>query len=164
MKRLLLGGLIIASLGLGTLWFWPAKAEPQVSAAVVEKEQSLLELVNEVRAKDGKPALTEDPQLDASAQAKVDDQVARNYWSHKPPTGEGTFFLLYKIVGHKATVAENIAKCQTTNKQRVNDWVHSPTHYEAMIGDYDKFGWAVAINPQDMNCTYTVTYFMKTKK
>jgi uncharacterized protein YkwD len=122
-------------------------------------EKPLVEQINEIRAKANKPPLVEDPKLDQGAQAKVNDQVTRNYWAHHLPNEDTRQFLGALYPGR--LTAENIAKCQTNDSQRVKDWVASPPHYAAMIGDYNEFGWAEKVNPADNNCVYTVTYFMK---
>lgn len=122
-------------------------------------EPSLLDQVNAVRAKAGKPALVESAELDVAAQKKVDDQVARNYWDHHLP-GENTFQFFPAAV-HPYPLAENLAKCQKSDTQVVGDWVASPGHYSAMVGDYNQIGFAQEKNPRDSNCLYTVAEFRK---
>jgi uncharacterized protein YkwD len=160
MKRIniILGLLIVLVASAGVLVATNKPSQPQVRAAVQEKP--LLEQINAVRASVGKPALVEDPKLNQAAQMKVDDQVTRNYWKHHLD-GEATFkFVSPLYPGQILPGDENLAKCQTSDSQRVDNWVHSPAHYAAMIGDFTAFGYAEKVNPKDNNCVYTVTYFL----
>jgi uncharacterized protein YkwD len=123
------------------------------------QEAPMIDQINEARAKAGKKAVVSDPKLTAGAEAKVTDQVSRNYWAHHLP-GEDTRQFLVKDYPGKL-IAENLAKCQKSDSSVIHDWTNSPSHYQAMVGDFDAMGYAQKVNPQDQNCIYTVMYFIK---
>lgn len=125
----------------------------------VTPEKPMLQQINRVRTEIGKPALTQDPKLDQAAFEKVSDQIDRHYWLHHLPGEDTRHFLIDKYPGKR--VGENLAKCQTSDANRVRDWVNSPTHYAVMTGDFDAMGYAEKVNPADHNCVYTVMYFIK---
>lgn len=124
-------------------------------------QKSMLEQVNDVRAQAGKLPVTEDAKLDAAAQAKVNDQINRNYWAHNLPGERIGQFVLQQYPQEKWQLGENLARCQTNDRDRVQQWVNSPDHYKTMIGDYSAMGYAEKVNPNDRNCVYTVMYFIK---
>lgn len=126
-------------------------------------EPPMLVLINQVRADAGKPPVYEDQKLDLAAQGKVSDQVNRNYWAHKPPTGESVFVYLEQQYPQHSIVGENLDKCRFSHATEVTAWHYSPEHYAIMTGDYNAMGWAEEKNPKDHNCTYAVMYFAKLK-
>jgi uncharacterized protein YkwD len=137
-----------------TVLYRPAK--PTVAPRAPEKP--LLIQINELRASVGKSPLAEDPKLDVAAQNKAADMIRQNTFEHQLPDGSSPFKYVYEQYPIHAAGAENLAKCQTSDSQRVNNWQNSPGHYQTMIGDFNRFGWAEQVNPRD-NCIWTVTYF-----
>lgn len=77
--------------------------------------------------------LTLNSTLSAAAQAKANDMVARNYWSHKTPDGQSPW-IFFQQAGYKySTAGENLAYGQDSNEQVIREWVASPTHYANII-------------------------------
>lgn len=127
----------------------PAVKTPEVIPLDPNK---ILELVNIERAKVGVAPLVSDPRLVATAQARADDMVARNYFSHNDPvTGES----LVKITptNPECSIAgENIVwiKYQTPaedNQESVDWWMNSKPHREAMLNNGNSLV-GIAINNQ----------------
>jgi uncharacterized protein YkwD len=159
MKKLMLILPVIAIAVALMVVFQPTKAK--VSAAPIP-EPSLLTQINQVRAKVNKSPLTEVSFLDQAAHLKDDDLVARHYrWHYYPGEDPDTAWKFIRTVysGHNP-VAENLAWCQTSDSQRVKDWVASPPHYAAMIGDYSQWGTYTEVDPTD-GCQVTVNYFLR---
>ena len=119
-------------------------------------EKSMLEQINLIRDAAGQSPLTRDARLDVAARAKVNDIVARKYWSHKPPTG-GIWDELQKTFPGYRTAGENLAMCAASVTDTVTAWRESPGHYRNMIGNYSLWGTASA---ESGDCTYTVNYFV----
>ncbi|OMH84740.1 hypothetical protein AX774_g1730 [Zancudomyces culisetae] len=105
-------------------------------------KDQMLYLVNNLRAKYGKPPLTINPGLMAAALFH-----SRYQYSIKKITHENSIYpgLLrrYKVFGvHCTAGGENVARGQGSISQVFNDWVHSPGHFQNMVGDYKYFGYA----------------------
>ncbi len=92
-------------------------------------------LINQQRALAGLAALSENPALDAAAQAHSDDMVSGNYFDHVAPNGADP--LSRVVAAGFATVAdvldlgENIAAgggSLATPEQTVTNWMASPPH------------------------------------
>ena len=79
--------IMLANVFFGARWLTP-KQHPNVLAYATETSVSaLLASTNQARASNGEAALNLNSQLDAAAQAKANDMIARNYWSHNTPDG-----------------------------------------------------------------------------
>lgn len=110
----------------------PAVKTPEVIPLDPNK---ILELVNIERAKVGVAPLVSDPRLVATAQARADDMVARNYFAHRDPTTNEN---MVKAQPFCVYTSENIVwiKYQTPaedNQEAVGTWLSSPAHKEAML-------------------------------
>jgi uncharacterized protein YkwD len=109
----------------------------------------ILELVNIERAKVGVAPLVSDPRLVATAQARADDMVARNYFAHRDPiTNEN----MVKAQPFCVYTSENIVwiKYQTPaedNQESVDWWMNSKPHREAMLNNSNSLV-GIAINSQ----------------
>jgi uncharacterized protein YkwD len=131
----------------------PAASSPTVVSGAGE-----LELINALRTKAGRPALVHDARLDAAAQAKTDDLIARNYYDHALPGESAWQFIPTSLQGRAA--AENLHRCMPDVRQRVASWADSPGHYANMVGDYVLWGSYTAVDPRD-GCAVTTNYFVK---
>ena len=101
---------------------------PTESQSVTSFEQKVVQLVNDVRKKNGLKALTEDWQLSRVARYKSQDMRDLGYFSHTSPT-YGSPFEMMKSFGIKyRTAGENIAKGYQTPEAVVNAWMNSPGH------------------------------------
>ena len=71
-----------------------------------------------------------DERLNRSAQAKCEDMVARNYWSHDAPDGTTPWVFIHKEVadypGQK--LGENLAEAINDSKSIVATWMSSAEH------------------------------------
>ncbi len=94
---------------------------------------TIFELVNAERVKNGLQPLIRDARLDATAKERVDDMVARNYYSHYDP-----------IDGHKMIDDQNAGCVQSENQNlisisgdrnhiAVDSWLGSKSHHDAML-------------------------------
>jgi uncharacterized protein YkwD len=146
---------------------WPKEnVKSAVTPAVsVTPEVSELDQINVVRTKAGKASVVRDSRLDEAALLKANYIVKTNKYTHSI-NGEDSYRFLWPILnkstppGTHYVAGENLAWCGKTIKSRVDWWVNSPKHYEAMIGDYDLWGSATAYNPVD-KCNITVNYFVR---
>lgn len=106
--------------------------------------QGLLDATNSDRHSDGGQPLTLDTKLTAAAQAKADDMVARNYWSHATPDGKQPWaFIMQAGYGYQAT-GENLAYGFATSDEVVSAWMNSAEHKANVLGDYTAVGFGIA--------------------
>ncbi len=107
--------------------------------------QQVLDLVNTERVKNGLGKLSLSAELNNVAQAKAEDMLNNNYFSHTSPT-YGSPFDMMKSFGVKYNAAaENIAKGQSTPQKVVTDWLNSEGHRKNILnGTYTKMGLGFA--------------------
>lgn len=122
----------------------------------------MYELVNRERIKAGLNPLTRNAKLDASAKAKCDDMVTRDYWGHEDPNGRMAWHYLaengysYKIAG------ENLAKKYKTNAGVVAGWMSSPGHKANILrAEYTESGMAGCNSTDDQPDVIVVQHFAK---
>lgn len=109
----------------------------------------ILELVNIERERLGVAPLVMIPELNQSAQMKIDDMVKFNYYDHENNDGTQGYEYIFKTTGDKCTYAsENINLGQGNSQLSFNAWKKSKSHYEAMIDPkYTHTGIAVGDRP-----------------
>lgn len=144
MVAIVVVGVIFSSL-------WGAAQHGVLSYATDMSHNGLLSSTNSQRSANGLGSLSINSKLNQAAQAKANDMVARNYWSHNTPDGQApwTFF---KAAGYDyATAGENLAYGFTTSDATVTAWMNSPPHKENVLGaSYTEVGFGFA-NSADFN-------------
>jgi uncharacterized protein YkwD len=90
-------------------------------------EASMLELVNEERAKHGLKLLKPDPELTQVARAHSDDMFRRGFFAHENPDGKNPFDRMRDSKVRFLTAGENLALAQTIEIAHKN-LMHSPGH------------------------------------
>lgn len=124
--------------------------------SVVKLEQ----LVNNERQKVGLSTLTDNQTLDASACAKLDDMVAKSYWSHISPDGTSPSHWFAEAGYNYRNAGENLAYGQISEDQTLQDWVASSSHKENMLGDYTDQGVCTkSVKFQNKYVNLTVNHF-----
>ena len=116
-------------------------ALPEVDTKPLNAD-TIFNLVNAEREKVGLKPLVRDARLDATAQARADDMVARNYFSHNDPvTGE-------KMINKQEAgcrFSENISENWNTDSNVVSGWMNSKKHHDAiLLAEYNTTGVAVS--------------------
>ncbi len=106
--------------------------------------EALLAQTNEVRARDGAPALKINAALSRAATLKANDMFANQYWAHTSPSGV-TPWQWFKKVGYTYNYAgENLAKNFTTTEGVMMAWMNSSEHRQNILDkDYSDVGFAV---------------------
>ena len=114
---------------------------PSVNESVREYEQQVIDLVNEIRAKNGLNKLTEDWELSRVARLKSQDMHDNNYFSHTSPIYGSPFDMIKNFGIPYRAAAENIAKGQKTPQAVVNAWMNSSGHRaNILIVSYNRIG------------------------
>jgi uncharacterized protein YkwD len=89
----------------------------------------IVEFTNKERVIAGLPPLATNTLLDSSAELKVDDMIARQYFEHASPTGEGVSDLGKKVGYNYVIMGENLALGTfTSSAEIVQAWMDSPGH------------------------------------
>lgn len=163
MKRTILA--ILAVLTISALTFtglilYSSQAEKPTESAINTptvplNADTIFNLVNAEREKAGIKPLVRDARLDATAQARADDMVARKYFSHNDPV-DG-----HKMVNDTNNLAQYNAICYSSenisevvfggtiddNISSVNGWMGSESHRKAILdSQYDITGVAISSN------------------
>ncbi len=140
---LLIGGLFL------NVWQPLQSSKPATLAYATEMSRdNLLSSTNQRRANNGKAALTLNSKLNAAAQAKADDMVARDYWSHNTPEGEEPWVFIDAQGYNYKKAGENLAYGFATSDNTVTGWMNSPSHKENMLdGAYTEVGFGFANSP-----------------
>jgi hypothetical protein len=138
--------LLIVSLGLMLGLFSRPLAQRGVLAyATSLSRNGLLDATNQQRAANGVGNLGLNAALNQAAQAKADDMVARDYWSHNTPEGNPPWVFIDSAGYDYKKAGENLAYGFLTNTDTVTGWMNSPSHRENMLlGDYTDVGFGYA--------------------
>jgi uncharacterized protein YkwD len=104
----------------------------------------VISLTNQQRANNGLGALAYNAQLTQAAQAKAQDMLAKNYWSHYSPEGNGPAYFISASGYSYSTAGENLAKDFNTSSGVVNAWMGSTGHRANILnGNFIHTGVAV---------------------
>ncbi len=129
----------------------------KVAHPVVEKTASSIDsdevvrLVNIERTSRGlKPYRTES-KLGASAQLKVDDMIAKNYFEHVSPSGQSVSDLVRKTGYEYIAIGENLAKGDFASASAlVKAWMDSPGHRANILSEkFVDIGVAIGTATED---------------
>lgn len=139
----------------------PPAVETHYSQPATESIPGTLALINDFRATQELPALALSADLNASAQAKADDLVSFDYWSHY--RGDVSPWTFIRATGYDyARAGENLAKCYSGPVEFVQAWIDSPTHRAVLVGDYKEVGFGLT-HDNNENCDYVVGHFASRK-
>ena len=106
---------------------------------------ALLSDTNTNRSTQQEAALTLDPQLTAAAQAKADDMVQHNYWSHTAPDGKTPWSFIAAAGYPYQTAGENLAYGFQNADEVITGWMNSPEHRANILNTtYQNVGFGVA--------------------
>jgi uncharacterized protein YkwD len=123
----------------------PSNGDDETAAA--------LPMVNQLRAKNGLPALSVDPAATAAALFQAKRMASAGKMKHVMGIADG-FGPRVKASGVQLPAAENIAAGQQSVPAVVTAWINSQHHLENMLGHYTGLGVAVAHNPASKNVPY----------
>lgn len=109
---------------------------------------SLLISTNQARADSEELPLHRNSQLSAAAQAKADDMVARNYWSHNTPDGKQPWTFVAATGYNYQTAGENLAYGFANANDVIKGWMGSTEHRANVLNmGYQDVGFGVASSP-----------------
>lgn len=119
-----------------------------VSFALNAQEQTLVNLVNEDRARYGLRTLTVDPALCEAARIKAEDMLNNGYFAHVSPTYGNIRQMLTSMGVRYAGASENIARCRNVYHAEASFLSSSTGHRQTLLGSqWTRIGVGVAVTP-----------------
>lgn len=107
--------------------------------------QSLLDDTNSQRSGNGLGGLSLNSELIQAAQAKANDMVARDYWSHNTPDGQTPWSFITAAGYNYQTAGENLAYGFLTASDTLTGWMNSPEHRANILNTtYKEVGFGIA--------------------
>jgi uncharacterized protein YkwD len=105
----------------------------------------LLQSTNGHRSNHGRAKLSINQALNSAAQAKANDMVNRDYWSHNTPDGQEPWIFIQNAGYKYQKAGENLAYGFLTSNDTVAGWMNSPTHKQNMLDrDFTEVGFGFA--------------------
>lgn len=125
--------LILVELGLSMAVVIVSSTGALASNGLVGREETIINLTNQLRSKSGLAELTIDNRLMISARNKALDMASRGYFDHATPEGYRLAYWITKA-GYKYTLAgENLAKGFTSADRLMSAWTNSFSHYVNLV-------------------------------
>jgi hypothetical protein len=144
--------LAIVGIGFGLNILWTPLASiakhDVLGYATNTSLTGLLDETNTQRIGNGAASLQLNSQLNQAAQAKANDMVAHNYWSHSSPDGKEPWWFISNT-GYKYTTAgENLAYGFISSSATVTGWMNSPSHRANLLNNsFQEVGFGIANSP-----------------
>ncbi len=137
---------IIVTLGLIFSAAWQPHSKKGVLAYATSMSVSgLLQSTNQKREQNSRSDLKLNSKLDQAAQAKANDMVARNYWSHNTPDGNPPWVFITNAGYTYKSAGENLAYGYLTSSDTVNGWMASAEHKANMLStSFSEVGFGFA--------------------
>lgn len=109
---------------------------------------NLLTDTNQVRQQNGQNTLNSNPQLQAAAQAKAQDMISRDYWSHLTPDGTTPWKFIDNAGYSYQKAGENLAYGFGSSDEVIKGWLNSATHKANMLdSNYQDVGFGIVSSP-----------------
>lgn len=109
--------------------------------------ETVLELINNARKAQGINPLQIDDLLNSTAQAKANDMVKNNYFSHESPTYGSPFEMMQNAGIRYRTAGENIAGNPSV-EDAVKSWLESDSHKQNLLSNaYNYIGIGIEESP-----------------
>ncbi len=139
---------VIALLITGIVWAVasPRALQQQVlGKAMSLSQQTLLQETNEERQVKDLSALALNADLARAAQAKAEDMVRRNYWSHNTPDGSPPWVFIADTSYSYQKAGENLAFGFADSDTTVRAWMNSTGHRANILDSaYQEVGFGYA--------------------
>lgn len=147
-----LPAIVIASVAT-FLWVQPgftlvSKGRDVLAYATNISPSGLLSATNSRRSANGVGTLSIQGQLNSAAQAKANDMVNRNYWSHQTPDGQQPWVFITNAGYQYLSAGENLAYGFMTSTDTVTGWMNSPSHKANLLSsNFTEVGFGIADSP-----------------
>jgi uncharacterized protein YkwD len=136
--------LLLVIVGLAVNSFWNIRTGV-LGASTNMSASSLLLSTNRERLTHNQDAIRLNDQLSSAAQAKANDMVAKDYWSHTTPSGQEPWAFVKKSGYTYFAAGENLAYGFNDADQAISGWMNSPEHRANLLNpDYQDVGFGIA--------------------
>lgn len=136
--------LLIVLVGLAINVFWTSKGQVLGATSSMTASQLLTD-TNHDRATAGQDNLKLSTALNAAAQSKANDMVAKNYWSHTTPDGRAPWYFIKQSGYTYYTAGENLAYGFPNAESAIDGWMNSNEHRANMLSaDFTEVGFGIA--------------------
>lgn len=143
--------LMMVVIGLAINSFWATQSRV-LGAASDFSAVSLLAGTNDVRSGDKELPLTISNKLTTAAQAKADDMVAKDYWSHNTPDGKAPWTFIAATGYSYQQAGENLAYGFNSSSATITGWMNSAEHRDNILNSvYKQVGFGIASSPNYQN-------------
>ncbi len=137
--------LLIVMLGVVLSHAWNNQNKSVLGYATSVVPDTLLSETNAQRLHNGDGRLQNNADLTKAAQARANDMVAHNYWSHTSPTGQQAWQFISANGYHYAVAGENLAYGFGSSDAIVNAWMRSSEHRANILNNqYADVGFGIA--------------------
>ncbi|HET9174529.1 MAG TPA: CAP domain-containing protein [Candidatus Saccharimonadales bacterium] len=137
-----LAAIVVVGLLANSIVASPGKV---LGASADYSPMNLLTYTNSNRAAVHESPLRFNSQLADAAQAKANDMVSRNYWSHDTPDGETPWSFIDKTGYNYIAVGENLAYGFNGASSILNAWMHSEEHRANLLSTtFEDVGFGIA--------------------
>lgn len=140
--------VVVVSLGL-LLNSWIGSINKNVLGYATDMSvSSLLSNTNAQRTANGLGALALNATLNQAAQAKAQDMMNNDYWSHVSPSGVTPWYWMTSAGYSYQTAGENLAYGFATSADTVTGWMNSPGHRANILNtSYKDIGFGIVNAP-----------------
>src|SRR5688500_4737764 len=154
----LLGGLLAIQL---IYTFQSVDAGRVLVYATSMSHTELAAATNNYRQQNGLAPLAVNNKLNSGAQAKANDMVAKNYWSHTAPDGTEPWAFFTAAGYSYSRAGENLAYGFSTSQETVSAWMNSAGHRANILGNYAEMGFGFTNGEayQGYNNTVVVAFY-----
>jgi hypothetical protein len=143
--------LVIVFLGIGLNGFIDKNSQV-LSDQTNFSRASLLSATNADRATNHDNPLNFSSELNSAAQAKANDMVNSNYWSHVSPSGKTPWSFITSTGYTYQAAAENLAYGFSSSSAVISAWMNSPGHRTNMLNNnYENVGFGIAESNNYLN-------------
>lgn len=126
-------------------------------------QQSIFDAINAERVAADLPPLVWNDTLATAAQAKAQDMLQNDYWSHTSPSGRTPWTFIDNTPYQYQIAGENLARNFTSTPAVIQAWMGSTTHRANILhDDYVDTGIAVVPGVMDGKQTTLVVQFFAT--
>jgi hypothetical protein len=133
---------VLAGIYVSNLW---GNEQHVLGASSNLSSAILLDDTNIERKNNKETSLTLTNSLSSAAQAKADDMVKSNYWSHVSPSGKTPWNFINAAGYNYQLAGENLAYGFSSAQATITGWMHSPEHRANLLGrEYQNVGFGVA--------------------
>lgn len=136
--------ILITMLVFSVMW-QPRTHKNVLAYATSMSSSGLLSSTNQQRTSNNRSSLKFNSKLTSAAQAKANDMVKEDYWSHNSPDGK-TPWSFINSTGYKYKAAgENLAYGFATSADTVAGWMNSASHKANLLSrNYTEVGFGIA--------------------